>query len=247
MRIKSGNVDTAVILFSRTTWWWGILSGCYLKTVDSPSGHKHLPAFFHALPVYRRPRSTWKRSKLPCKHLQCCQHPEKRKWTNAWGPAIEYSEYGWNKQKKKITVFEANSWGKFITIELSKNCKWQTFIPKIREKETINRNERLDWSYVIKIKMHLDIWRSKWWQVPPRFHFPVLHLQLGLWSGREAESWSFPRNNTHSAQKKERFYDEDFPLKKKNVSDVCGRMLFDDYIRLHGEKWKGIRQAEQAL
>lgn len=44
------------------------------------------------------------------------------------------------------------------------------------------------------------------------------------------------QNNTHSAQKKERFYDEDFPLKKKNVSDFCGRMLFDDYIRLHGAK-----------
>lgn len=52
-------------------------------------------------------------------------------------------------------------------------------------------------------KKHLDIWRSKWWQVPPHFHFPVLHLQLGLWSaGAIQKSVSLPQEyiyiHTHS-------------------------------------------------
>lgn len=56
---------------------------------------------------------------------------------------------------------------------------------------------------MMKKKEHLDIWRSKWWQVPPHFHFPVLHLQLGLWSAGATESLSLPQEYTHSALPKD--------------------------------------------
>lgn len=70
--------------------------------------------------------------------------------------------------------------------------------PRRDNKEKKQKNSKQGWKSwqkkeIMEKKKHLDIWRSKRWEVPPHFHFPILHLQLGLWSRRATESLSLPQ------------------------------------------------------